>query len=472
VQADAIRKAAWAGTFYPASRPELNLLIRDLTEQAAGTAVKLPPDKKLKALILPHAGYIYSGLTAAHASRALKGLQFSKIILIGPDHRVGFTDAAVSDTEGYETPLGVIPLHRDAAKLRATPGFRAIPASDSAEHSLEVMLPFLQYYLKSFSLIPIVLGKSQPATITKAIAPYIDNDTLLVVSSDLSHYLPYEQAKLRDQQTIAGILRLDPDLLKQNDNRACGAGPILVALDLARTRGWQPILIKYSNSGDTAGDKTRVVGYSAIAFYGDQTMQNQKQATEEFTKEQGQTLLMLARQTISTELGNKPGQRESEALDDRLKDQALKNKRGTFVTLHINGELRGCIGSLAAHEPLAESVRHNAINAAFRDSRFRPLTKDELAKIEIEVSILTEPQPLVYSNAADLIGKLRPNIDGVILRKGFASATFLPQVWEQLPRPEDFLSHLCSKAGLPSSAWRDTALEVQTYQVQYFAEGR
>lgn len=467
----AIRKAVWAGAFYPASRSDLNRMLRDLTEQAAGTAVKLPEGRKLKALILPHAGYVYSGLTAAHASLALKGQEFSKVLLLGPDHRVGFADAAISDADGYETPLGVIPLHRDTAKLRSTPGFKAIPASDSAEHSLEVILPFLQYYLKSFALIPIVLGSGQATTVyTKAIAPTLDNDTLLVVSSDLSHYLPYDQAKARDQQTIDSILKLDLEPLKKDDNRACGARPILVALDLARTKGWQPILLKYNNSGDTAGDKSRVVGYSAIAFYGDQVMEKQTNSPEGFTPEQGQTLLMLARQTISAELGRKPKPEESEALAARLKDQALKKKRGTFVTLHIRGELRGCIGSLSAYEPLSDSVRHNAINAAFRDSRFRPLSKDELDKIDIEVSILTEPQQLAYANADDLLKKLKPHIDGVIIHQGFNSATFLPQVWEQLPDPQDFLSHLCNKAGLTSDAWQRNKLEVETYQVQYFAE--
>jgi AmmeMemoRadiSam system protein A len=143
---------------------------------------------------------------------------------------------------------------------------------------------------------------------------------------------------------------------------------------------------------------------------------------------------------------------------------------GTFVTLKIDDQLRGCIGNLTATEPLLEGVRRNAINAAFHDPRFAPLTETELAKVEIEVSILTEPQPLDYIDGADLLTKLRANIDGVIIRKGHASATFLPQVWEQLPEPEDFLSHLCKKAGLSSNAWRDTKLEVQTYQVQYFEE--
>ena len=145
--------------------------------------------------------------------------------------------------------------------------------------------------------------------------------------------------------------------------------------------------------------------------------------------------------------------------------------RGTFVTLTIKGELRGCIGSLEGREPIVDGVRHNAVNAAFHDPRFRPLGRQELDKVTIEVSILSEPQPLAYTDGEDLLGRLRPGTDGVIIRKGYASATFLPQVWEQLPDKEEFLTHLCLKAGLAPDAWRRGDLEVLTYQVQYFEEG-
>jgi len=177
-------------------------------------------------------------------------------------------------------------------------------------------------------------------------------------------------------------------------------------------------------------------------------------------------LIKLARQTISEKLG-----RFSEEVDpDSLKDKDFQAHRGTFVTLTIDGQLRGCIGSLEASESILEGIKRNAINAAFRDPRFSDLDEKELDKVDIEVSILTDPQPLEYRDSQDLLAKLRPRVDGVILRKGSAGATFLPQVWEQLPRPEKFLSHLCRKAGLSGDAWKTSRLEIMTYQVQYFEE--
>jgi len=189
----------------------------------------------------------------------------------------------------------------------------------------------------------------------------------------------------------------------------------------------------------------------------------------DLTEEQGKALLWLARETIAGQLGLEAHEPGAE-IAARLLDAELRHKRGTFVTLKEHGELRGCIGSLAALDPIVEGVKRNALHAAFDDSRFRPLGKNELGAIEVEVSILTEPIPLAYANAEELLRILRVGIDGVIIQKGVQGATFLPQVWEQLPDPKDFLSHLCRKAGLPADAWRSGGLEVSTYRVQYFAE--
>jgi AmmeMemoRadiSam system protein A len=184
-------------------------------------------------------------------------------------------------------------------------------------------------------------------------------------------------------------------------------------------------------------------------------------------QEQGRVLLSVARDTLNEHFGRPAEENPKPGPQD---DPALQAPCGTFVTLKIGGDLRGCIGTLTGREPLVEGVRTHALNAAFHDPRFGPLTAEELGRVTIEVSVLTEPQALRYDGAADLIAKLRPHVDGVILRKGYASATFLPQVWEQLPKPEAFLSHLCLKAGLSGDAWRKGQLEVQTYQVQYFEE--
>jgi AmmeMemoRadiSam system protein A len=188
--------------------------------------------------------------------------------------------------------------------------------------------------------------------------------------------------------------------------------------------------------------------------------------TDKLTEEEGRRLLQVARQTIEHALFEK----KDGGSDEANSSPKFSEKRGTFVTLTMNGGLRGCIGHIIPQETLIEGVRVNAINAAFRDPRFRPLSKNEVEKIKIEVSILTEPRPLSYSDANDLLSKLRPGVDGVIIKKGYYQATFLPQVWEQLPDKKAFLTHLCMKAGLDGEAWKNERLQVSIYQVQAFEE--
>lgn len=190
---------------------------------------------------------------------------------------------------------------------------------------------------------------------------------------------------------------------------------------------------------------------------------------EGLTEEQGEALLWLARETIARQLGIEAHEPEPE-IAARLQDVELQQKRGTFVSLKAHGELRGCIGCLVATDAMVEEVKRNALHAAFDDSRFKPVEQEELRAIEMEISILTAPTPLAYASAEELLRALRVGIDGVIILQGGRSATFLPQVWQQLPEPQDFLSHLCCKACLPGDAWRSGALEVFTYRVQYFEE--
>jgi AmmeMemoRadiSam system protein A len=199
-------------------------------------------------------------------------------------------------------------------------------------------------------------------------------------------------------------------------------------------------------------------------------MPGQKETPPILTPEQGAALVALARRTLATHFGQAIASSKARDLKNTLADRALQAKSGTFVTLTINGQLRGCIGSLAARTTVVDGVRENAINAAFHDPRFSPLDQKELDAVQIEVSVLTEPVSLAYADAADLLAKIKAGIHGVILKKGYASATFLPQVWEQLPRPEDFLAHLCMKAGLPADQWRVGDLRIEVYQVQNFEE--
>jgi len=464
-----IRKPVYAGSFYPDTPEELTSIIKQFVNRVKPIHVIRPPHSSLRALIIPHAGYLYSGWTAAHISLALKENQFKRVIVMGPDHRIGFQGCAISNVSAYETPLGRIPMNKDIVRLNQNISlFQEISVSDQVEHSVEVVLPYLQYFIKKFELIPAVLGQGMDLAekVSAAFDPLLDQTTLLVASSDLSHYLPYQEAVARDRETIEMILNLKIDELINRENAACGKTPILVLIKMARQHNWHPVLLHYSNSGDTAGDRSRVVGYTVIAFYGGLSMKNRMDSFQSLNEEQGQILVKLARQTIEKRLDK----RSIKVDPDSMRDSAFKEKRGTFVTLTINKQLRGCIGNLDSTNSIVEGIERNAINAAFRDPRFPALKADELDRVDIEVSVLTEPQPLEYRDSKDLLSKLRVNVDGVILRKGSASATFLPQVWEQLPQPEKFLSHLCTKAGLPADTWRKGDLDILTYQVQCFEE--
>lgn len=471
VRAQSVRAPSYAGGFYPGETGHLKSMIADFTRKAEKTEFQPPEgDHPLKALILPHAGYIYSGWTAAHASKVLSGKHFDRVVLMGPDHRVGFYGASMSGYDDWQTPLGEVSIDPVSKQFTKTyPNrFKTIMISDQQEHSLEVIVPFLQSYLDAFSLVPIVMGKDDPEELSHDLAymisPY-DDKTLWVVSSDLSHYLPYGTAVEKDRKTIDLILEGNAGELKTKGNAACGMLPILSLMDMAKRYGWKPYLIHYSNSGDTEGDKEKVVGYAAIAFYGGYDMtKNANGKTDMFTQDQGKVLVELARSTIAGKLGQ-PAPKV--AIPD---DDSFNTRRGTFVTLKMHGQLRGCIGNLSAEDSVVEGVKRNAINAAFNDYRFSPLKADELKDVEVEVSILTDPKPLPHSGGKDLLAKLTPHKDGVIIRKGRAGATFLPQVWEQLPQPEEFLKHLCMKAGLPSDSWTSPDLEVSTYRVQYFEE--
>lgn len=469
--AETVRPPAHAGRFYPASARELERTIAALLAQAEAAPSPERPPGRLRALVMPHAGYVFSGLTAAHALRLVAPGQFHKVVMVGPDHGVGIRDGAVSDAGAWQTPLGTVLLHPDAARLRRSPLFCASPASDRREHSLEVLLPLLQQRLDRFRIVPVVIGPCDVDRIAGALAAILTPETLVVVSSDLSHGLARERVEAYDRRTLRLLLDLDGGALLDRENCACGKWPLAVLTTIARQRGWRPVRLHYSHSGQSPyGRDDWIVGYGAVAFYGEDDMQANATADNPapIDAAQGQLLVRLARQTIAERLGRPVTAPDAAAA--AAADPALQRPSGTFVTLKIDGQLRGCIGSLAASEPLAEGVRRNAVNAAFHDFRFAPLTAAEFDRITVEVSVLTPPEPLAYTDGEDLLRRIEPHVHGLIIRQGRAQATFLPQVWEQLPRPEEFLSHLCRKAGLAGDAWRSGRLEVETYRVVYFEE--
>jgi hypothetical protein len=459
--------------FYPADARELSRTLDGLLEQAPTHYVP-----RLKALVCPHAGYPFSGPTAAIAYRTLLGRSFETVIVMGPSHYAAFQQASIPNADLYETPLGKVPISDKAAGLVKADSFileprcfverpnwwKLVPKQvalgedtpETWEHSVEVQIPFLQKTLRDFKVLPLVLGDTDPEKVAKGVATVLDDKTLVIASSDLSHYHPYEEAKVLDERCVKTICSMDLEAMTHQE--ACGKLPILALMHLAKQKGWKPQLLDYRNSGDVTGQKGSVVGYSAIAFC--EPLPEKVSATEK------DFLLHLARQSLRCATTNGP------LPDVGAADLTtnLSQTKGCFVTLTENGALRGCIGHILPQESLYRAVEDNTRSAAMGDPRFRPVQPEEVARIRIEISVLTEPQPLPFSSPEDLLKKLRPYEDGVVLRLGLRSATFLPQVWAQVPDRVEFLNELSQKAGCDPSEWKGSKTTVSIYHVESFEE--
>ena len=447
-----VRQPAVAGTFYPGQGDSLLRLLQALMGAVPGDTdgTRAAP----KALIVPHAGYIYSGSTAAlaYARLATSHSAIRRVVLLGPAHRVAVRGLALPGVDAFATPLGEVALDLTAMQSIAHLPQVVVSAEVHAqEHALEVQLPFLQAVLDDFVLVPLVVGDASPAEVAQVLdILWGGPETLLVISSDLSHFLPYGAAKAVDQDSVQHILQLDGSL---THSQACGATPVNGLLLAATRHGLRPQLLGLCNSGDTAGDKERVVGYASIAF-----TEARPTADE---PDLGRVLLPIARAAIAQGLGR--------SLQPAQDAPWLQELGATFVTLMQRGQLRGCIGSLQARRPLLEDVKANALAAALRDPRFAPLTLQELDETQIEVSLLSATQPLAFASEPDALAQLRPGVDGVVLEYGPHRSTFLPQVWEQLPDAVQFMARLKQKAGLPADFWASD-IRLQRYTVRKFKE--
>jgi hypothetical protein len=403
---------------------------------------------------------------AAHAYAALATVRkrIRRVVLLGPAHRVAVRGMAAPTVAAFETPLGRIPLDREAlAAIAELPQVVADDEAHAGEHSIEVQLPFLQTVLERFTLVPLVVGRADAAEVAEVLERLWGGDeTLIVISSDLSHYLPYAQARVVDRGTVDTILRLGPEL---DHHQACGAAPLSGALLAARTHALAPRLLDLRNSGDTAGDRSRVVGYCAIAFEprdGRAQRPDDEEAQASAGADRlGQALIARARNAIADVLRLPTGPEPAHA--------ALAEHAATFVTLRHGGRLRGCVGTLEARLPLDKDVRMHALAAAFHDTRFEALREEEFAALEIEVSLLGPSEPLAAASEAEALRALQPGVDGVTLEYRGLRATFLPQVWEQLDSPAEFLAALKRKVGLPEDFWAEP-LRLWRYQVRKFEE--
>ena len=444
-----VRSPAVAGAFYTANKKELETSINNFLDKAKKEAAA----GVLKILIVPHAGHTFSGQVAAYAFKQLENQGFKRAILIGPSHNFPLSGLFLSGATHWQTPLGLIKVADINKDLAKEDNFEINDQVHQPEHSLEVEIPFLQIASPEIEIIPIIVGQlnsKQQAEFAQVLGRYLDNQTVLIVSVDLSHYHPYEEAKTLDNQSIAHILNLDNAGIFTDEIDAPWA--VATILALAKDNGWPPKLLNYANSGDVTGDKSQVVGYSSFAFYS-----TKEEQIDEYTEAEKQELLKVARETLEMYL------KTGKTLEPQTDNPKFKENRGVFVTLKKHGELRGCIGYIEPIKSLIEAVRDNAISAAVDDRRFLPVTAEELDEIEIEISILTLPQP-------DTIENIIKGKKGVVLRQGNRGATYLPQVWEDLPDSEQFFQSLCEKGGLPASCYQDSNTQISSYEAIVFEE--
>ncbi len=457
-----IREPAVAGTFYPAGVNELRGMLKELFSKAEKKDIK----GRIFGIISPHAGYPYSGWTAAKGYKQLEGKHFETVILVGPSHHTFFHSSSVYKEGSWKTPLGEVLIDEDIANklIDEDKTINFYPQAHTQEHSLEVQIPFLQTILSNFKIVPIVIGDQSPVICEKLADAIVkvckDKNVILVASTDLYHGHSYDDCYRSDSLVLKTIKEFDIDGFKQlytsKETIACGAGPIYTILLSTKAMGATDcILVDHTTSGDITGDKQGyIVGYSSFIVAG-------KESNEEeiLTREEKVFLLDVARKSVDAVVNGNPIP-EFKPITNRLKEP-----KGVFVTLTKKGMLRGCIGYIQAINPLLNSVSEMAISAALKDPRFSPVLPNEVSELSIEISVLT---PLEKIDDPEVVKVGR---DGIYMRKGMYSGLLLPQVaTEQDWDRETFLEETCHKAGLPSNAYKDPETEIFIFQALIFNE--
>jgi AmmeMemoRadiSam system protein B/AmmeMemoRadiSam system protein A len=488
---ETVREPILAGSWYPGEAGELRTTVEEFL--ADGGA----PDERTIALIAPHAGYVYSGATAGKAFAAVRGRAAERVILLGPSHRAAFNGGALSSQDAWRTPLGEVPLDREAiGALQTHRGFRVNDAAHGREHSLEIEIPFLQVALRpGWKLVPIMVGQLDDETVgelAEGIAPLLGSGTLVVVSSDFTHfgqdygYVPFRDSvatRIRnlDEEGIAAIRRMSSEQFEDFRERTgatiCGADPIRVLLTLMAGRAQEVVQRGYDQSGAMVGSYTNSVSYAALTFAPATSGVAEGAGADgvaaagakrvgphrPLDTDEQEALLALARNAIRAAV------RGASAPPDRVPDSfapdsPLRQERGVFVTLTEGGDLRGCIGSIIGNEPLYAGVRRQAVHAAQEDPRFSPVSPGELERIHIEISVLTPPVPVAGPQEI-VVGR-----HGVLIEKRDRRAVFLPQVapeqgWDR----EEMLRALCRKAGLAADDWK-SGMTFEVFEAQVFEE--
>jgi AmmeMemoRadiSam system protein B/AmmeMemoRadiSam system protein A len=464
-----IRKPAFAGSFYDKSRNNLLFHLQQMFVNAQPKKSQQP----VAALIVPHAGYNYSGTVAASAYQQLPDqTQFNRIYLIGSSHRMAFSGAALYGGQAFETPLGIVPVDTTAVQelAGASSLFNINNLAHQQEHTLEVQLPFLQYHLKKpFKIVPIVIGTQKEddcRLMAQALSSHFHEGNLFVISSDFSHYPNYNDAQSTDHETAVAILENNPASLhsilekhRQMDipnlaTSLCSWTSVLTLLHLTQNiPGIEYHHITYQNSGDSPqGDTLQVVGYEAI------TVTRPTPNKFSLTTENKNDLLTIARQTLRNTFNKMPDNITAPASG------ILTQPAGAFVTLYVNGHLNGCIGQLEPVQPLWLVVKEMALAAAFDDNRFDHLKVEDLPCLEIEISVLTPPVKITDIN------EIEPGRHGIIIQKGLHRGTFLPQVAQHMHWTREEMLHHCAleKTGIDADGWKSA--EIFTYEAIVFKD--
>ncbi len=457
-----------AGAFYPSDPLELREMINKFLSEANPPAVQ----GKILGIQVPHAGYIYSGKTAAYAFKLLQGKSYDLVILLGPSHFYPFSGGAVYHEGRWRTPLGTVEIDSEFALklIKSKAGFFKGERFHVREHCLEVELPFLQSVLKpGFKIVPIVIGPYDPRRLLAGAKKFAEllrgKNFLIVISSDLSHYHTLKECRKRDTRTIDAMLSLNPRkflwLASKGQVEACGASAIALGEAVLKELGvTRAVLLRWGNSSEAGTGTDRVVGYSAVAFVMGEKKEGASKPEDEntnLTAEEKEYLLKLARKSIETAL------KGEEFSPPEPPTERLKKPMGAFVTLKKHGELRGCIGYIVPVKPLYKTVFEVARAAAFRDPRFPPLKESELKDIEIEISVLTVPKRTFPP-------RVKVGRDGLIVSYMGRQGVLLPQVpveqgWDRF----QFLNAVCLKAGVEPDCWRKGA-RLYSFQAEVFKE--
>ncbi|MGV6840478.1 MAG: AmmeMemoRadiSam system protein B [Planktomarina sp.] len=458
----AVQQANFAGSFYTSEPIPLNRQVRLLT-QGGRVGASIGSARPI-AVIAPHAGYRFSGHLAGEAyAAALHGdmeHNYLRTLVLSPSHKYAFEGLAVPSWKGFRVPNGHMGVDKTCVNdLVDRKMVQVLDEAHENEHGIETQIPFLTRYFTGAPIVPIVVGQIKPDVLGKVI-DFVAGDpelpTLVVLSSDLSHFHDLTHAKRLDAAT-AQMIEMG-DIRGLDGTHACGWRPIAGFLSSKLGAGAKAVRLGMADSSRVTLDESRVVGYGAWSFY--------RAHHPVFSDQRRKALLNAARQGLTSFLrkGKKP------EINMDTFGPPLHTTAASFVTLTHNGRLRGCIGSLKAHQPLVKDVIENAIKAGTQDRRFKALTTpDQMDDLVLKIAVLTKPAPLSFANRAELEKIIRPGISGLILEDQGKRGTFLPMVWDSLKSPQEFLDGLVVKAGLPKGHWSDT-VRIWHFETESFSE--